>query len=263
MHRSLILGSIILGVSALAGCGEPEERDAGTDTGGTIDTGMTDGGGVDTGGMTPDTPSSSRVCSVGAGGCDIILQNCEPEGGTARGCYLGGSDTMAATQCAPSGVLTEGAACTSGSQCAEGFGCQDGFCRAYCCMEMDSDCPIGFSCIPYRDPAGTGLLPIGVCDPPVSCEVIPNSGCPDDGVCQPGMDGTLRCRPAGTAAIGEACGDTVGCVAESGCYGTSDADLHCIAFCELATPTTCATGTTCTAQPAVVGGGYGLCTPTG
>jgi hypothetical protein len=211
--------------------------------------------------MTADVPGTTRACSVGAGGCDIILQDCAPEGGTARGCYLAGDATTALTECQPSGVLTEGAACTGAGQCAEGFGCQDGFCRAYCCMEMDSDCPIGFNCIPYRDPATTdGLLAVGVCDPPVSCNVIPNSGCPEGRGCQPSEDGTLSCVTAGTAEIGAECGGAVGCIPGSGCYGTSADDLHCIAFCLLSDPE-CATGTTCTAQPAVIGGGYGLCTP--
>lgn len=264
MNRTHVLASfalVLLVLAGCAGCGEPEERDAGTDTGGT-DTGSFDGGGpIDTGGVMTDVPTTTRVCSVGATGCDIIRQDCAPEGGTARGCYLAGDATMAVTECQPSGVVAEGGVCTGGGQCAEGLGCQDGFCRAYCCMEADSDCPIGYNCIPYRDPATTdGLLPIGVCDPPVSCSVIPNSGCPDGRGCQPSRDGTLSCVNAGTAAIGDVCGGAVGCVPGAGCYGTSAEDLHCIAYCLIAEPD-CATGTTCTAQAMVIGGGYGLCTP--
>lgn len=261
MNRTLVLGSILLALLAVAGCGEPDDgRDTGVDTGGTLDTGPIDGGGVGSDVPMTDTPSTTRVCSVGPSGCDIIRQDCAPEGGTARGCYLSGGAT-AETVCAPSGVGVEGTACTGLSDCAEGLGCQDGFCRQYCCMEMDSDCPIGFQCIPYRDPATTdGLLPVGVCDPPVTCEVIPNSGCPEGRACQPGMDGTLSCVTAGTAAVGADCGGSVNCMPGSGCYGTSADDLTCIAFCVIADPD-CADGTTCTAQPAVVGGGYGLCTP--
>jgi len=261
MNRTPFLVSISLLVLALAGCDEPMTRDAGTDTGGPVDTGSFDGGGpIDTGGGT-DTPSTTRTCSVGPTGCDIIRQDCPAEGGTAQGCYLAGDETMAETVCAASGVLSEGATCSGLSDCAEGLGCQDGVCRNFCCMETDTDCPIGYRCVPYRDPATTdGVLAVGICDPPVSCVVLPNSGCPDGRACQPGMDGTLSCVGAGTAAVGESCGGSVGCVPGTGCYGMSADDLHCIAYCLLATPD-CATGTTCTAQAAVVGGGYGLCTP--
>ncbi len=263
MNRTLVLGSTLLVLFAIAGCDEPDERrDTGVDTG-SVDTGPFDGGGGggDVPIVNPDTPTSTRVCSVGAAGCDIIRQDCAPDGATAQGCYLSGDETSAETVCAPSGVITEGATCTGLNDCAEGLGCQDGVCRQYCCMEADTDCPIGYRCIPYRDPATTGgLLAVGVCDPPVSCSVIPNSGCPDGRACQPGMDGTLSCVNAGTANVGDDCGGSVGCMPGAGCYGTSADDLHCIAFCLISDPD-CADGTTCTAQPAVVGGGYGLCTP--
>ena len=261
MNRSvLVLGSVVLSAFALAGCPTDPPRDSGgTDTGPRIDGGMSDTGGPIDAPSGTDTPGGGG-CSVGAGGCDVLAQDCTDEGTTARGCYLSGGATVS-TMCVPSGALAEGAACTNANDCQEGLQCQDGFCREYCCMGDTSTCPLGQTCVNYANPAG-GVLPVGICSPPADCTVIPNSGCTAGNACVPGMDGTLGCFAAGTNAIGAACGDALGgCVPGAGCFGMTGGTFRCLEFCRIEGGTCTMAGTMCTAQPAVVGGGYGLCTP--
>lgn len=262
MNRShSLLGSFVLSASVLAGCPQPVVMidDAGRDGGGTgLDTGPTDGG---TGTDVPvlDVPTGGRTCSVGAGGCDVIEQGCPPDGTTAQGCYLSGDETMVSTVCAMSGTLGEGAACTGLNQCAEGLACQDGFCRDYCCMEAATDCAPGFICQPYGGPGGV-TLPVGICVPPADCTVIPNAGCPAGNACVPTRDGTLLCASAGTNTVGMPCGDAMGaCAPGLGCFGPTGGPFTCIEFCNLTGGTCTTAGATCMAQPAVVGGGFGLC----
>jgi hypothetical protein len=216
--------------------------------------------------MLPDVPMSmmdtpgGRVCSVGAMGCDVIAQDCAPEGMTARGCYIADFGMGVATMCVPSGTTSEGGACTNVNDCAEGMTCQDNVCRELCCMGATTDCMVGFRCTGYSDGMG-GVLPVGVCEPPAMCTVVPNSGCPMGSACVPDADGTLGCYLAGTNAEDAACGGAMGaCLPGLGCFGPTGGMATCIAFCVLADPM-CTAGHTCTAQPAVVGGGYGLCTP--
>lgn len=268
MNRSvLVLGSVVLIAFTLVGCPTDPPRDTGTDTGPRLDAGMSDtpGGPIDAPSGT-DTPSGGG-CSVGAGGCDVLAQDCTDEGTTARGCYLVNDGSMISTMCAVSGALGEGTACTNGNDCQEGLQCQEGFCREYCCMGDTSTCPLGQTCVNYANPAG-GVLPVGICSPPANCIVIPNSGCTKGNACFPGRDGTLGCFASGTNAIGAACGDPPGggpslgqCVPGAGCFGMTGGAFTCLEFCRIEGGTCSLAGTTCTAQPAVVGGGYGLCTP--
>ena len=260
MFRSTSLASLL--ALALVGCpSNPPRADAGGGTDAPVVLTDTPGSMTDTPAIGSDTPSG-RVCRVGAMGCDVLAQDCTPDMGTARGCYLAGDGAGGVTtQCAPSGVTSEGGACTNVNDCAEGLTCQEGMCLRFCCMGATSDCDVGYRCIPFADPAGgTEPLVVGVCSPPASCTVIPNSGCPDGNACLPDMDGTLGCYRAGDAAEGETCGGTVGCQPGLGCFGPAGGPFSCIAFCLLSDPM-CNAGFTCTAQPAVVGGGYGLCTP--
>lgn len=257
MTRSLALA---FALALVAGCPTPSNPD----TGGTRDTPAIDTPMADTPGemldtpMALDTPGGPRVCSVGATGCDVITQDCPMMGSTAQGCYLTNMSGTLSTICAPSGTVSEGGTCTNANDCAEGMTCQDGHCRDLCCMEATSDCMVGYHCTPYSDGAG-GILPVGVCEPPADCTVIPNAGCPDGSACIPSMDGTLNCFSAGTLTEGMPCGGAAGaCLPGLGCFG-ADPDFTCIAFCRLAdSPTTCTGGRTCQMQ-AIVGGGYGLC----
>lgn len=258
MTRSLALAS--LAAFALAGCPSNPTVDGGRDT--PSPPGDTPPGDTPPGDTPPSDTPGGRTCSVGAMGCDVIAQNCTPEGMTARGCYIADFGMGVATQCVPSGTTSEGGTCTNVNDCAEGMTCQDGRCRELCCMGAATDCMVGYSCTPYADGMG-GTLSVGVCEPPAMCTVIPNSGCAAGSACIPRMDGTLGCFMAGDNAEDEECGGAMGgCMPGLGCFGMTGGTFTCIAFCRLDMPTTCTAGHTCTEQPAVVGGGYGLCTPT-
>lgn len=236
---------------ALAGCpSNPAPRDSGTPTDAPVvlvDSPMVL---ADTPGSMADVPTTGRDCTA-AGACDVILQNCATAG---QGCYLNGTTT----ECLPiAGTLPEGSPCTDLNGCADGLHCagDPSFCRAYCCMGSSGDCPIGHTCLNYIDGGG-----LGVCVPPSTCTVVPQSGCGMNQACMPQEDDTLLCVAAGTVAIDGTCGMTAGnCVAGAICVGPTGGPTTCRPICRIAMGMADCGGTVACQAVGMFSTSYGIC----
>lgn len=238
--------ALVVAVTLVACGGDDDDRpglmDSGVDsgTGGGTDGGG--GGGTDAG---DGGGGGGRVCSIAGGACDVILQNC-PQ--ATQGCYIaiieeGGEPT---TFCSEAGTADEGEACDPAevTGCLPGFGCSDDrVCRRYCCEGRASDCAAGSGqlCTQYGN-----AMPLGICELPSGCGVVPQSGCEaGEGCVFISMDGSTDCRTAGSVAPGGACGAGNLCQAGSACVTPPGGTAICAPICRMDEDGDCADGMVC------------------
>jgi hypothetical protein len=204
-------------------------------------------------------------CMVG--GCDLVTQDC-PQG-QACGYTLDPVSNQPVRGCIAPGNRTEGQSCGQNiGQCAAGMVCagsQGGAtCRRFC--EKATDCGPGASC--------AFLISIsGSVERPLTCEAVTDQcdvllqNCPSaaDGCYMTSIGN--KCQPAGTALVGQACGNTVLCEKGASCIGTSagaNPTFECARLCGFPAPATPAcTAGTCNQlvgqNGPVLDGGVGAC----
>ncbi|WP_437575993.1 hypothetical protein [Sorangium sp. So ce887] len=149
---------------------------------------------------------------------------CSPSDGAGSGtggpvaqpmhCQLVLGEGDAIPSCRPVGRYQAGGPCHRGMDCAAGLGCaaadgQGGVCRQYCCGNVES-CAAGTYCDqrPMAESLAEGStpLPIPVCVPAVSCELLDDSVCPAGLTCTiVREDGTTSCVVPGDGRADDPC----------------------------------------------------------
>lgn len=162
-----------------------------------------------------------------------------------------------AQACVAAGPGGDGAQCQVSGDCAASFECvgSPGECRHYCCggntsCDKAANVTTGATFCDVQ-PTVSGAVPVPVCEPVVSCTLLltgtGNGSCPKGETCAVVKDdGTTSCVTIGTVGIGGDC-DIYHCAAELTCLG-SQGSRKCYQLCEVNSPASCPSGTTCTSS---------------
>jgi hypothetical protein len=216
-----------------------------------------------------EVESVAVATSEDAGAAEPVLADGGATASVPQACRVTG--TMQASE--PAGPGGDGAQCQKGTDCAAGFECvgygNTGQCRHYCCSG-NSACPsTGNPSFCDVQHTAVGDLPVPVCMPVNSCNLVATTApgvtgaCPSTEACEVVKDkGVTSCVPIGDAQVGAPCegdgetaasgtvsGDPFHCAAGLSCLGAVG-ERRCYVLCPLSDASSlvaaCPSGTTCT-----------------
>lgn len=154
--------------------------------------------------------TKASFCGAPPSDCSIFLQDCD----AGQACYLGGG-----TYCAAPGAGEIGDDCATETFCKPGLICVESRCHQGCNSGTSGPDPKCNLICPNDTAELQNVTGIGICSLPdesQKCDLsAPN--CPAGESCYYLIDGP-RCKPTGSTAAGEACGESQDCVPGLVCW---------------------------------------------